>query len=191
MGTKTLVFVALLTVLAGCSGAPEPGSAGPLPTGTANGSVPDGTTHEVTVVSVADGDTVDVRFANGTTDTVRLLGIDTPEVHVEVDPSQYEGFDDTEGVRSCLRAAGEDASGVVADRVDGETVTLAMDPESDGRGGYGRILGYLVHDGTNLNLALVEAGHARVYDSEFTLRSTFDSAEADARATDRGLWACG
>ncbi len=39
-----------------------------------------GERYDVDVVSVADGDTVDVRFDNGAVETVRLLGVDTPEL---------------------------------------------------------------------------------------------------------------
>lgn len=62
-----LVVVALLTVA--------------LPAGVMGGSTPTATTNEslhATVVSVTDGDTVDVEYSNDTTDTVRLLGVDTP-----------------------------------------------------------------------------------------------------------------
>jgi endonuclease YncB( thermonuclease family) len=31
------------------------------------------------VIEVIDGDTIVVAFANGSTDTIRLLGVDTPE----------------------------------------------------------------------------------------------------------------
>src|SRR5262245_18351010 len=40
-------------------------------------------TELVTITHVVDGDTIKVKFADGTTDTVRLIGIDTPET---VDP---------------------------------------------------------------------------------------------------------
>src|SRR6056297_1742341 len=40
----------------------------------------------VTVVEVVDGDTMDVRFENGTVERVRLLGVDTPEVYGGNDP---------------------------------------------------------------------------------------------------------
>ena len=35
---------------------------------------------QVRVVEVIDGDTIVVRFGDGSTDTVRLLGADTPKV---------------------------------------------------------------------------------------------------------------
>ncbi|MGA9399647.1 thermonuclease family protein [Haladaptatus sp.] len=35
--------------------------------------------EQVTVTDVVDGDTLDIQYSNGSTDTVRLLGVDTPE----------------------------------------------------------------------------------------------------------------
>lgn len=155
---------------------------------------PDASTSDrndtVTVVSVVDGDTLDVRFSNGSTDRVRLLGVDTPEVHVAVEPTEYEGVPDTEAGRTCLRAAGENASSVVRSRLSGETVTLVFDPAADTRGAYGRLLAYVVHEGQNINAALVSDGHARLYDSEFGQRERFASAEQAAQAAGRGLWSC-
>jgi len=35
---------------------------------------------QVRVIEVIDGDTIVVAFADGSTDTIRLLGVDTPKV---------------------------------------------------------------------------------------------------------------
>ena len=145
---------------------------------------------EVRVLDVVDGDTVNVQLPDGSEDTVRLVGIDTPEVHTETAPSEFEGVPDTTAGRACLRAAGEDASASLDSRVEGEPVTLLVDPNTDRRGGYGRLLAYVSHDGQNVNYALVEAGHARVYDTDFALRDAFGSAETAAREAERGLWQC-
>jgi micrococcal nuclease len=147
-------------------------------------------TYNGTVTHVVDGDTVDVRLANGTTERVRLLGIDTPEVHVETEPADFQGVPDTDAGRACLRAAGETASTVVADRLEGERIRLELDPAADRRGGYGRLLAYVYHDGTNVNYVLVERGHAGVYPSTFQERSRFEAAASGARDANRGLWQC-
>ena len=144
----------------------------------------------VTVTEVVDGDTVDVRYANGETDRVRLLGVDTPEVHVATDPPEYEGVPDTAAGEACLESAGENASQYLTERVDGATVTLAFDALADRRGSYDRLLAYVVQNGTNLNYALVVEGHARVYDSEFQQAPRFYAAESRARENRTGLWRC-
>ncbi|MFB6078031.1 MAG: thermonuclease family protein [Halarchaeum sp.] len=202
-----VVVVCALCVSAGCAAGPlggtadgttggGAGSAGSSTVGGAtNGTVagpgwPNGSTLNATVVDVADGDTVDVRLANGTEDTVRLLGVDTPEVWVDNTPSEFRGVPDTEAGRTCLRAWGENASAYTKARLDGARVTLAFDPNTDRRGAYGRLLAYVVTNGTTQNYALVREGYARVYTSGFTRQDAYlDAADAayDAR---RGLWHC-
>jgi hypothetical protein len=52
-------------------------------------------TYTVDAVEVTDSDTIDVRFDNGTEDTVRMLGIDTPETS-----SEFERIQEWEGIES-------------------------------------------------------------------------------------------
>ncbi len=143
-----------------------------------------------TVTHVVDGDTVDVRLANGSTERIRLLGIDTPEVHVETQPGNFQGVPDTAAGRQCLRSAGDNASAFVTQRLAGERVRLELDSTADRRGDYGRLLAYLHHDGANLNYVLVERGYAGVYPSTFQERSRFEAAASAARGENRGLWRC-
>lgn len=147
-------------------------------------------TRNATVVEVVDGDTVDVRFEDGTTERVRLLGVDTPEVHAEVDPAEFEGVPDTEAGRSCLRTWGERASQFATDRLAGETVQVVFDARADKRGSYDRLLAYVTTDGDSFNYVLLQRGYARLYDSEFTRRDEFASAEDRAQANGTGLWSC-
>ena len=188
--TRTLgvAAVALLCLVSGCAGLPveSPGDGG----GTDETGAADGATLSVSVVTVVDGDTVEVRYENGTTDTVRLLGVDTPETHVENDPAEFEGVHNTTAGRDCLREAGHDATRFLTERTLGEDVTLRLDPQADRRGYYGRLLAYVVRDGENLNYALVATGHARVYDSTFAESERFYAAEDTARANATGLWSC-
>ncbi|WP_330633591.1 lamin tail domain-containing protein [Halocatena halophila] len=148
-------------------------------------------TLSATITDVVDGDTVNIQYENGTEDTVRLLGVDTPEVYGENDPTEYEGVPDTEAGKQCLEDAGDAASSHVKSELSiGEQITLELDSESDGRGYYGRLLAYIQDDGQNLNYNLVDSGHARVYDSQFSLSDSFYSAESAAQAAERGLWQC-
>ncbi|MFW6018455.1 MAG: thermonuclease family protein [Halapricum sp.] len=178
--TEGLLVVGLLglAVLAGCSIADD-----------TRGSDA-GEPLEGVVTDVVDGDTIDVRLANGTIERVRLLGIDTPEVHVETQPEEFDGVPDTEAGRACLREAGANASRVVEDRLAGERVTLRLDPEADTRGGYGRLLAVVVHENQSINYQLVRDGHARLYDTEFSARDRYATAQQAAEDADRGLWAC-
>lgn len=171
-----VVLALVLVALAGCS----------IPAGTE----PSGHSFNGTVIEIVDGDTIDVRLENGTVERVRLLGIDTPEVHVEVQPGEYEDVPDTEAGRACLREAGENASAAVEARLADERVTLRLDPQADARGGYDRMLAIVVHDNSSLNYELIEDGHARLYDTDFSQRDRYAAAEQAAMDADRGLWTC-
>ena len=202
-GARSLVVVvAVLLVSAGClspaglEGATPPTGDDSMETATVADDLP-GTpvpsTEPVvraTVVEVVDGDTVKIRYDNGTRDTVRLLGIDTPEVHAENTPGEFEGVPDTEQARQCLRQSGVRASNVVEDRLAGERVGLGFDENEGRRGYYDRLLAYVYLDGEQVNYRLVAEGHARVYDSEFVEGERYYAAEERAREAGRGLWTC-
>jgi len=193
-GWTGLVVVIAVLALAGCGGTvPETPTEydGTIQPAANDSDLTVGTDRlNVTVVRVVDGDTLDIRYKNGTRDTVRLLGIDTPEVEADNQPGEYEGVPDTDAGRACLYEAGIDASEYVNERIDKGPVTIAVDPQADRRGGYGRLLAYVYIGEDNLNYELVATGRARVYESSFTLRERFDATEQRAKDGNRGLWAC-
>jgi micrococcal nuclease len=169
-------------------------SAGCLSVGGGEGDAPATATPDsgvtVRVTDVVDGDTVDVRFSDDRTDAVRLLGVDTPEVHVETDPDEFEGVPDTRAGRSCLRRHGERASAFAVDRLADRRIRLRFDDAAGRRGGYDRLLAYVVVDGRSFNAALLERGYARLYDSSFRERDRYASLEREAREAGRGVWSC-
>ncbi len=212
---RSLAPVALLVLLllAGCAGGPlspatptateAPAVTPSPPGGSAATDAPSAsaTPHpavgpEVSaeVVRVVDGDTVEVRFENGTRETVRLLGVDTPEVRGGVSPEEFEGVPNTTAGRACLRRHADAASAYVKRVAGGERVRLGVDPESPRRGFYGRLLAYVyVRDGgewRQLNYRLLARGHARLYESSFVERDRYEAAERRARAAGRGVWSC-
>jgi micrococcal nuclease len=163
----------------------------PAPTSTATPSPSQRSSWEVTVARVVDGDTFVVRAADGHTETVRLLGVDTPEVHVENDPAEFEGIPDSAAGERWLRDWGHKASEFARTEVGGTTVTIETDPDADRYDRYDRPLVYAYDDGTDarsFNYDLLARGYARLYDSPFSKRGTFSSAESDARGTGTGLW---
>jgi micrococcal nuclease len=136
-----------------------------------------------------DGDTVEVRFPNGETDTLRLLGVDTPETTLSrVSPGEFEGIPDTTAGQDHLFRWGERAAEFAADELSGETVQIEVDAEADRRGSFGRLLVYVYIDGENFNERLLTGGYARMYDSQFSLRGEFERAESIAQRNDVGLW---
>lgn len=127
------------------------------------------------VLRVVDGDTIEVRIG-GVDETVRLLGIDTPE---SVDP------------RSPVECFGREASEHTASMLPpGSEVRLVRDVE--GRDRYDRLLAYVYRggDGAFVNLALVQEGFAAVltYPPNVAHAGELTSAAAQARDDGRGLW---
>ncbi|MFB6115782.1 MAG: thermonuclease family protein [Candidatus Nanohalobium sp.] len=141
------------------------------------------------VVEVVDGDTVDIRFGEDVK-TVRMLGVDTPEVHVENSPGEFEKIPSNSRGRQCLEKWGEKASEFAKKKLEGENISFVTDPNSDVRGSYGRLLGYIKVNGENFNYQLVRKGYARVYTSGFTKQSKFLEAEEKAQNRMKGLWQC-
>jgi endonuclease YncB( thermonuclease family) len=121
------------------------------------------------VVSVTDGDTITLLDERRVQHKIRLAGIDAPE--------RKQPF----GQRSK-----EQLSELVAGR------TVEVETEKLDR--YGRTVGKVIADGRDANLAMVVSGlawHYKKYQDEQSPsdRLLYDSAEKDARAARRGLWA--
>jgi micrococcal nuclease len=179
--------LALALVLAGCTSTVGTGTS---PAGDdASGAPGTATEWTVEVVEVVDGDTLKVRFPDGRVENVRLLGVDTPEVHTGVSPDEFEGVPETDDGSAWLRDWGHRASEWMRQRVADAEVRIETDPEADRRGSYGRLLVYVSVDGENVNEELLTQGYARMYDSEFTKRTRFAELEASAQSQDAGLWA--
>jgi len=156
----------------------------PTPTGPQEGAE-----WTVTITRVIDGDTVEAEFPNGEIDTLRLLGVDTPETTLSrVDPAEFEGIPDTTAGRDHLFNWGEQATEYTTDTLEGKTARVTVDPEADRRGSFGRLLVYIYIDDANFNKLLLTNGYARMYDSSFSLRTEFAEAEETARADSVGLW---
>ncbi|QSG09568.1 thermonuclease family protein [Halapricum desulfuricans] len=143
--------------------------------------------YEVEVVDVTDGDTADVAFPDGTVDTVRIVGIDTPETGSTGERlEEYEGIDDG----PALKDKADGATDYAVDELDGETVTLSFDEGEGLRGNFGRLLGFLeLPDGSVYNANVIEDGWARVYDSGLGRHDRYWELEHTARASGDGIWA--
>jgi micrococcal nuclease len=122
-----------------------------------------------TVVSVVDGDTIDVQV-NGETVRVRYIGMNTPER----DEPCYG-----------------DARRANADLVDGRLVTLVKDVSDTDR--FGRLLRYIYAGNVFVNARLVEQGYAEVvsYPPDTAYFNQFKQLEDQARAANRACHATG
>ena len=127
-------------------------------------------------MSVADGDTVEVRL-NGQREKIRLIGVDTPET---VHPTKPVG---------CY---GPEASAFTKQLLTpGTKVRLVRDAEA--RDKYKRLLAYVYRTADNLfvNLSLVSGGYAVPLSiAPNTAHETdFVAAAIEAERTNIGLWA--
>lgn len=130
------------------------------------------------VVSVVDGDTIKVNM-DGTTETLRLIGIDTPE---SVHPTKP------------VECFGIEASNRAKELLNGKKVKLEKDPSQGERDKYGRLLVYVImEDGVNFNKKMIKDGYAYeyTYNTPYKYQAEFKQAQVDAKNNKRGLWADG
>ncbi len=127
------------------------------------------------VVRVVDGDTVIVRV-HGEDETVRLIGIDTPETKHPTKPVQCFGPEASAFTKQLLP--------------EGTRVRLERDVEA--RDHFGRLLAYVYRsdDGLFVNLELARLGYARPLAISPNNAHARDVGEAvrRAQAERRGLW---
>lgn len=129
------------------------------------------------VVKVIDGDTINVNI-NGKVETIRLIGIDTPET---VDP------------RKPVQCFAVEASNKAKAVLNGKSVRLEADNTQGERDKYKRLLRYVfLEDGTNFNKMMISQGYAHEYtyqSNPYKYQAEFKQAEREAREQKRGLWA--
>jgi endonuclease YncB( thermonuclease family) len=128
------------------------------------------------VTRYSDGDTLSVNM-NGTEETIRFIGVDTPETHDPRKPVQCYGPAASSFTKNIVTAAGS-------------RVRLAADSFSDNRDRYNRLLRYVyLSDGTMLNLKLIRDGYGFYYPYfKFSKSPEFDAAQKSARKENKGVW---
>lgn len=121
-----------------------------------------------------DGDTIAVNM-NGKVESVRFIGIDTPETHKPNTPVQCYG----------------PAAAAYTKRLIGSnSVRLVSDSLSTDRDRYDRLLRYVyLPDGTLVNEELVRNGYAFYYPYfPFSKSTAFKADQQAAMAAHKGLW---
>lgn len=154
---RDVIPACALAVLLGCA----PPDTGPPP-------------PEAVVVEVIDGDTVLVRTGPDN-ESVRLIGIDTPEVAHHGNPDECFGPEAAARAAQLLPV--------------GSTVRLVRDVEA--RDIYDRLLAYVFNaDGTLINLQLAAEGFARELSiaPNTAIADDVAAAVSTARSNGLGLW---
>jgi micrococcal nuclease len=144
-----------------------------------------GIDRHVVVERVVDGDTLVVRDGERAV-RVRLIGIDTPELHpsAKLDAQVRRGWD-----ARVIRRLGRRATERTRRLVEGRTVRLELDVETHDR--YGRLLAYVHVGDASVAETLLREGWATTLTIPPNVRyvERFRRLEAEARAARRGLWA--
>lgn len=126
------------------------------------------------VLKIIDGDTIDIKY-QGQKERIRMLCVDTPE---SVHPDQSRNTQ-----------MGKKASAYTKSRLTGQSVNLEF--ETKKRGKYGRLLAYVILDGENFNIELVQKGWSKYY-TKYGIsenhHSAFLSAEKAAKKKGLNIW---
>jgi len=127
------------------------------------------------VISVVDGDTIKINL-DGTTETLRLIGIDTPEI---LDP------------RKSVQCFGKEASNKAKELLSNKKVRIEKDSTQGDRDKYGRLLVYVWRDdGLFYNDHMIKTGYAHeyTYNLPYKYQVQFKASEKYARENQLGLW---
>ena|SRR5215208_3161847 len=172
MATGT--FLVLVLLCGGITNAVSRGSGPTLTEQQSTASIAIGqANHDATVkvTRVVDGDTMDISPSVEGRSTVRLIGMDTPEVHFGTQPY------------------GPEASTFAKRQLEGEEVSLELDVKKIDP--YGRLLAYVyLPNGQIFNEVLVEERYAQVatFPPNVKYQERFLKAQREAREANRGLW---
>jgi len=138
---------------------------------------------DILVKRVVDGDTILLE----TGERVRLIGIDTPELH-ESD-KLYRDASRTRQDISTIQKLGRRAYEFTRNLVEGKRVSLEFDVEKRDR--YKRLLAYVyLKDGTFVNAEIVKQGYASLmtFPPNVKYADLFLKLYREARENRRGLW---
>lgn len=126
------------------------------------------------VKSITDGDTIKI-VKDGATQTVRLLGIDTPE---------------TKDPRKPVQCFGKEATQHITRIALGKYVRLETDPSQGDKDRYQRLLRYVyLENGTNVNALMVRDGFAVAYVRyPVSQMEEYIKLQESARKASAGLW---
>jgi micrococcal nuclease len=126
------------------------------------------------VTHFVDGDTIDVDM-NGKTETIRFIGVDTPETHKPNTPVQCYG---------------PEAAAYTKQVIGSNKVRLQSDSLDTNRDRYGRLLRYVyLPDNTLVEQKIISGGYGFAYtDFPFEKSEDFKAYQQAAKSEGKGLW---
>lgn len=126
----------------------------------------------IKVTGVVDGDTFKAKVGT-TVETVRIIGIDTPE---------------TADTRKEVQCFGKEASARLKSIINGKVVTLVANPAED-KDMYKRLLRYVEVGGKDIGASMIADGYAHSYKKYPHPRlDAYNALEKTAREGNKGLW---
>jgi micrococcal nuclease len=125
---------------------------------------------------IADGDTITVTNKAGAYTTVRLIGIDAPEIAHGRKPAE---------------CGGQSAKDYITELLGDSAIYLQSDPSQDMWDKYHRKLAYVYAGDTLVNRAMVADGYAYeyTYKKPHQYQSTFRKLQTNAQNQNLGIWA--
>ena len=128
--------------------------------------------HKGEVIAVLDGDTIMARFDGGEVRTLRLIGIDTPELH---------------DLRDDVKWLALTAKRYAFWRLYKKDIELTYDWTQEDK--HGRMLAYVWAEGVMFNKSILKDGFATAFlKFPFKHSEEFKRAEEEARKLERGFW---
>lgn len=126
------------------------------------------------ITEVFDGDTIAVNM-NGSTEIIRMIGVDTPETHRPNTPVQCYGPQATEFTKQLIGS---------------NKVRLQADPVNTNRDRYERLLRYVyLPGGTLVESKIISEGYGFAYTQfPFQKAMEFEELENQAEQSRKGLW---
>ena len=144
--------------------------------------------EDVKFIRIVDGDTLKVTY-NGRKETLRLIGIDTPEANMNEKTLRdaRRSHENTNQLMNLGHLASQHTESLLIN-----TKSIKIEFDVGTRDKFGRLLAYVyLPDGGMLNEKLIRDGYAKPYTIPPNVRyaTRFKKALEDARQHRRGLWA--
>lgn len=145
-----------------------------------NNEVTNGNRFSAKVTKVTDGDTIAISYTDPKTgsvrkDTVRILNIDTPEVHGS----------------QAVQEFGPEASDFAKELLSNKTIEIEVSAKDNPYDKYDRLLAYVFIDGKLYQELIVKEGFARiayVYQPDTKYMDQLEEAENHAKENNLGIW---